>query len=109
PVEGDLPGDGGGVGSLAAPEKLARFGVAEVHAAPSNLVLACCPAIMIAPEPRIFKGLTVQELGPRIKRTALPVRCLARSLGDHGFVNGIIMLPQFGQGDAKPKRKMAAV
>jgi len=64
---------------------------------------------MIAPEPRIFKGLTVQELGPRIKRTALPVRCWARSLGDHGFVNGIIMLPQFGQGDAKPKSMMAAV
>jgi hypothetical protein len=50
--------------------------------------------VMIAPEFDVGKGLR-----------GLPRRRAA----DHGFVNGIIMLPYFGQSAAKPKRMMATV
>jgi hypothetical protein len=49
---------------------------------------------MIALEPNDGKGLQEVFGGPAV---------------DHGFVNGIIMLPYFGQSAAKPGRMMATV
>jgi hypothetical protein len=49
---------------------------------------------MIAPESNGGKGLR-QGFG--------------RPAGDHGFVNGIIMLPYFGQSAANPGLMMATV